>query len=266
MTTARRVDGVDISHYQAGALDLAAAKRAGVRWLFHKATEGTSYKDPGYGQRRAQAKAAGLPFGAYHFARPSGGAADGIAEAKFFLSYAKPVPGDMRPMLDLEVNGGLGQSALTAWVGAFVGEVHRVTGQAPFIYTHFNLDRHFDCPLWVARYSNANAAPVVPKPWASWAVWQFSNGVYGAPTSVPGLGHVDLNTMNGDPAHLTQTFRLPLPATAPAAATTRGRNVDAALAAGRKAAAQNTGHPLKLAKIRAALRALRSIKPRRTTR
>jgi lysozyme len=70
MTAPMRVDGVDISHHQNGKLDLARAKKAGVKFLYHKATEGETYKDPNYDKRRAEAKAAGIPFGGYHFARP----------------------------------------------------------------------------------------------------------------------------------------------------------------------------------------------------
>lgn len=231
MTTPLRVDGVDISNYQTGALDLAAAKRAGVRWVFHKATEGTTYRDPWYPKRRAQAKAAGVPFGAYHFARPSGGAADGLAEAKFFLAYATPAPGDMRPMLDFEdsVVQGWSSAQRTAWVGGFVNEVKRQTGQAPFIYLRsgFDLDDHFDCPLWVPAYSDANTQPRIPRPWKRHTVWQFSDGRYGNPNSATGFGHVDLNTMNGDPVALTQAFRLPTAQPTPTSPKPQERPVSA---------------------------------------
>jgi len=201
-----RIDGVDISHWQAGALDFGKAQAAGVRWVYHKCTEGTGYTDDRYSGRRAEVGKAGLPFGAYHFARPA--SSGGKAQALFFLSKAKPVAGDMRPMLDLEDQGGLSRAALTAWVGAFVVECVAQTGVAPFIYTPFDLDKTFDCPLWTARYNDANAAPKIPAPWKSYTVHQFSNGVNGRPNTVAGLGNVDLNTMAGDPAELTRTFTL----------------------------------------------------------
>lgn len=206
MTTPLRVDWIDLSNWQKGTFDFHAAKQAGLKGVFHKATEGTGYKDGNYGLRRAQVHDAGLPFGAYHFARPA--VSDGKTQARYFLSFAKPHRGDLRPMLDLEDNGGKSITALTAWVGDFVAECVAQTGAPPFIYTKFNLARHFNCPLWTARYSNTNGAPYVAHPWKTYTVWQFSNGVYGWPNSEPGVGHVDLNTLNGDPAKLTAIFTL----------------------------------------------------------
>lgn len=215
--SAARIDGVDISHWQAGRLDFAKAKRAGVRFVFHKATEGTDYVDPLHDRRRSEVAKAGVPFGAYHFARPS--RSSGRAQARHFLAVAKPRPGDMRPALDLEDTGGLGRAALTSWVGEFVDECRRATGQPPIIYTNFALDRNFDCPRWAARYSNAMAAPNAAHPWPSWTVWQFSNGVFGHPNTVAGIGACDLNTLNtDDPAGLVRALQLPVAGKTPAKA------------------------------------------------
>ena len=96
MTTKPKiVHGADISHHQTQTLDLKAAMKAGLQWLYHKATEGDTMVDDHYKARRALAKKAGLPFGAYHFARPE--KSDAVAEAKRFLKVAAPVPGDLRP-------------------------------------------------------------------------------------------------------------------------------------------------------------------------
>lgn len=183
------VHGVDISHHQAGALDLVGAKRRGLRWLYHKATEGTSLKDANYGRRRAEAARAGLPFGAYHFARADRG--DAVAEARFFLDYADPKPGDLRPALDLETMEGLTLTQIREWARQFIAEVRRVTGHSPIVYTPYDLGSADDgCLLWRPRYNNTNTPPVLP-----WDIWQFSNGVYGVPHEVAGIGRVDLNVM-----------------------------------------------------------------------
>lgn len=220
MANAARIDGADISHWQSGTLDMAKAKKNGVKWLFHKATEGTTYKDPNYAKRRAEAKQAGLPFGAYHFAKANSSVA---AQAKHFLATASPQPGDMRPMLDFEESAFASWTPAkrTAWVKEFVTAVQKATGVPPFIYTPFDLTDTFNCPLWVARYSDAMNPPVVRKPWKTWTVWQFSNGQYGNPKSVPGLGNVDLNTVNMDPAKFVKTFTLAKPAPPKPAKKTR---------------------------------------------
>lgn len=185
MTKAMRVDGSDISHHQS-SVNLKVAERAGLKFLYHKATEGTSMRDSQYGRRRGEASAAGLPFGAYHFASPDGG--DAVAEAKAFLAYAKPKPGDLVPCLDFEQMGRLkGMDAARTWAIAFSKEVKKQVGVLPVLYCPWNLG--LQNLRWVPRYNDSNTPPTIP-----WDIWQFSNGVLGVPDTYPGLGHVDLNT------------------------------------------------------------------------
>lgn len=188
-----RIDGADLSHWQSGTLNWGSAKKAGLKFVYHKATESTTYKDPLYGKRRAEAKAAGVAFGAYHFARPT--KTNAKAEAQWFLAAAKPAKGDLRPALDLEVNkSGLSQADLTKWVSVFVSVVKAATGAVPVLYTPFDLDDTFGCILWRPRYNKDNmvagkfAPPALP-----WDIWQFSNGVLGSPNSLAGFGNCDLN-------------------------------------------------------------------------
>jgi lysozyme len=194
MTKPLRIDGVDISHYQSGKIDWAAAKKAGVKFVFHKATQDDDYADDRYSARRKELKAAGLPFGAYHFAEPAKG--DAAEEAKHFLELAKPAPGDLRPVLDLEENDhNLSRADLTRWVGTWVATVKKAVGVSPIIYTSYDLDDTFGCLLWQPRYNDTNTPPETASPWKRWDIWQFSNGQYGVPNSVPGVGHCDINHM-----------------------------------------------------------------------
>lgn len=184
-----RVDGVDISHHQGGSIDYTAAKRAGVRWLYHKATEGATYVDPNYTRRRTEAKAAGIPFGAYHFARAEVG--DAETEARAFLDVAKPRIGDLRPVLDLETTEGLTIAQRRTWAETWIKVVTAATGVKPIVYTPYDLGAAVQgCLIWRPRYGDGNVQPVL-----AWDIWQFSNGVYGKPDQVAGFGHVDLNVM-----------------------------------------------------------------------
>lgn len=186
-----RVDGVDISHHQDGTINYAAAKTAGVKWMYHKATEGASYVDPNYTRRREEARKAGIPFGAYHFARAAVG--DAESEARAFLAYATPKPGDLRPALDLETTEGLSLAQLRTWAGTWVRVVEKATGAKPIVYTPYDLgDAVKGCLIWRPRYNDDNRPPDL-----RWDIWQFSNGVLGKPDLVAGFGHVDLNTMRG---------------------------------------------------------------------
>ena len=66
--------------------------------LIAKATEGTSFLDSTYGAHRAAARGCRIVFGAYHFLH-----ADSYGDqAEYFLRYAKPVRGDLQPIVDAE--------------------------------------------------------------------------------------------------------------------------------------------------------------------
>lgn len=185
-TTPRRIDGVDLSHHNTVTSDgLAKAKAAGVRFVYHKATEGAGYVDPTYAVRRALARVAGIPFGAYHFARPARG--DAGQEAHHFLKIAKPAKGDLAPCLDLETTEGLTMAELRAWAAEWVAVVRKATGVEPVIYSPWDLGTKG--LRWRPRYNATNTPPVL-----AWDLWQFSNGAAGVPSTVAGLGRVDLNT------------------------------------------------------------------------
>lgn len=192
-----RIDGVDLSHYQAGlVIDWPEAKKAGVKFVYHKATESTTWTDPSYPKRRAEAKKNGVLFGAYHFARPAVGNAE--SEAKAFLAYASPVRGDLAPALDLEVNDNhMSEDELSTWVATWFKSVFAHTGvERGVLYTHFNLThKPKGVHLWASRYNNDNRPPVVPSPFLGWRIWQFSDGKFGNPSVVPGVGRVDIDTL-----------------------------------------------------------------------
>src|SRR6266540_3836127 len=84
------------------------------------------------------AAAAGLVFGAYHFARPDLHPNDPTGEADYFVDTAQLGPGNIVPVLDLERSGDLTQAQLTAWILAWLGEVTARTGVRPMVYTSPN--------------------------------------------------------------------------------------------------------------------------------
>lgn len=192
MTTPLPIHGVDISHYQGGTIDWKKAKDAGVRFVFHKATQGATYQDPNYGKRRSEVHDAGLIWGAYHYLE------DGNAtlQARHFMNYAKLRAGNLWPVLDYEADG-----LVTSQFADFLDECKRLGAPGVILYTYTSKapSRSFKMPLWLARYSNTNLAPEVPSAWADTGYWmhQFSDGVYGLPHSVPGIGNCDINTLHG---------------------------------------------------------------------
>src|SRR5262245_45818946 len=87
---------IDLSHHNT-VTSFKSIKGAGILGVIHKATQGTSYVDPTYKGRMAEALAAGLCWGAYHFLTEAP-AADQMA---WFLKNAG-LPNGSRIVLDYE--------------------------------------------------------------------------------------------------------------------------------------------------------------------
>lgn len=91
--------GVDVANYQKG-LKVTQLKDQGYGFLIAKATEGRGVKDPSYRRFLAEAKAAGVPFAAYHFLRSDSSIAAQVANLAAQIGD-KSVP----VMIDCEVAG-----------------------------------------------------------------------------------------------------------------------------------------------------------------
>ena len=201
--------GIDVSTWN-GSIRWAKVAGAGYRFAFGKATEGTAYNDQTYTANRNGSESAGLVFGAYHFARPAGGdlanaTASAISQANHFLAVAAPQPGELPPVLDLEVTGKLPQSRLLVWTLAWLDQIYARTGVEPFLYTSpnfwkLNLGNSTvaaigGTPLWVAHWTTASQPLVPAQNWngVGWTFWQWTNCV-----TVPGITHCsDADRMNG---------------------------------------------------------------------
>jgi GH25 family lysozyme M1 (1,4-beta-N-acetylmuramidase) len=227
-----RATGIDVSNWN-GSINWSRVAHAGYRFAFGKATEGTGYVDQTYTPNRNGSEAAGLVFGAYHFAKPAGATlaaatASAIAQANHFLAVAGPQPGELPPVLDLEVTGNLPQQRLLAWTLAWLGQVDARTGVEPFLYTSplFWKGRLGDSTaaaaagtgLWIAHWTSKTAPLVPAQNWNGdgWQFWQWTDCV-----SVPGIQHcADGDRMNGpDPVAVAiEPFPLgpPLLSTPPA--------------------------------------------------
>jgi Tol biopolymer transport system component len=202
--TAPMFQGIDVSHWQ-GTIDFDAVAADGIRFAFAKASEGTDYEDPNYATNRANAGAAGLAFGAYHYAQPSSSTGDAVDEADHFVDTAQPESGDLLPVIDLEDSGGLSDSKLTDWLWDYLDEVLARTGVHALIYTSpsFWEDHLGDTDefanggyslLWIAHWFAPT--PTVPgNNWGGhgWTFWQNSDC-----THVDGItGCVDSDVFNG---------------------------------------------------------------------
>ncbi|MEU9337576.1 lysozyme [Streptomyces sp. NPDC048290] len=183
--------GHDVSSYQKD-VDWRSARAKGARFVYVKATESVSYRNPYFGRQYDGARGAGLVRGAYHFALPD--RSSGAAQARYFVRNGGDWRADgwtLPPALDLEGDPygakrrcyGMSAARMTGWIWAFSDEVRRLTGRRPVIYTTARwwnactkrstafADDH---PLWVARYG-ARSAGELPAGWARWTFWQYAD-------------------------------------------------------------------------------------------
>jgi lysozyme len=197
MTTTNAV--VDLSHFNAVS-SFETVKADGIVGVIHKATQGTSMVDSKYHTRRAEALAAGLWWGAYHFGV---GGEDGAAQARYFLSVVQPGPTDLLA-LDLEQNPS-GASMSLAEAEEFVKYVEAETGRWPGLYggSYIKelLGNNKETPLAFCWFWLSEYGPVpkeLPAAWKTWTMWQYTDGQAGPPPhSVSGIGNCDRDLFNG---------------------------------------------------------------------
>lgn len=196
---------IDVSKWQ-GKILWDQVKQSGVSAVYVRASQGVGYTDPLEAVDVAGANAVHLPTGLYHFCTMEHPA---YAEANHFCDVMDATPGEtLRPMMDVEVDGGLSATALVDWIDKFVQTVKGRGYTAPLFYTNLTVLAKVrsagwhplpDCRLWIARYSGQVDDPDVdPTPFGEWALWQWT-----ASGDVQGIdGHVDLDWFCGTLAEL----------------------------------------------------------------
>jgi lysozyme len=201
-------DGVvDISHHQR-TVDCQVIRAAGIVAVIHKATEGATFRDPAYAERRAAARAAGLLWGSYHYA----GTAEAALQVEAYLDHARP---EARDLVCLDYEAGLAGDVMQPGdLLRFVTLIHARLGRWPVLYGGRLLARAAAepdaallalCPLWLARYGET--PPDVPPPWSRWTLWQYTDGIDGPePREVPGIGRCDRDRFNGTCEELLATW------------------------------------------------------------
>src|SRR5512134_1042315 len=94
------VPGIDVSYWDAG-IDWPKVRATGQRFVFVKATESTTYKDPTFDDNWFVAKSAGVLRGVYHSFLCI---VDAKKQADYFIDYVESISdlGELPPVLDLE--------------------------------------------------------------------------------------------------------------------------------------------------------------------
>jgi fibronectin-binding autotransporter adhesin len=230
---AQRPLGIDVSSYQE-TINWTSVKGAGITFAWAKATEGLSYIDAYFTGNEANAKAAGVLIGAYHFAHPELhiGSAGADQEAAYFWNEAGSYINTngnsyLMPVLDFEqdvTNASPAYTAatLSAWVNEWCQDIVNY-GKAngvvvvPVVYTYTSYaagtsghgpglnSTVTQWPLWMASPNGESAqtgAPSATSPWSTWDVWQYGQADIAGITT----GVVDEDVFNGTAAALTNTL------------------------------------------------------------
>ena len=172
--------GTDVSHWQS-AVDWSDWAGRGYKFTYIKATEGATWVDPMYFTHKANAEGQGLIIGPYHYFRA---AFDGIIQARNFNTYAG-MGGKLPPAVDVERRNNLGfsQALFAQRLRDCLLKCEELFQRRPIIYTSKsmweelvgNVSWAADYDLWVAHYSTASTAPLLPNGWTNWAVWQYTS-------------------------------------------------------------------------------------------
>ncbi|MGW6754694.1 lysozyme [Streptomyces sp. NPDC055006] len=211
-SAAGEAKGHDVSSHQKN-VNWQKAKSKGSRFVYVKATESTTYRNPYFDQQYDGARGAGIIRGAYHFAFPN--KSSGRTQASYFVRNGGAWRADgwtLPPALDIEYNPysskkcyGLSKAKMISWIRSFSDEVRRRTGRRPVIYTNYRWWKNCtgnstafagNHALWLAHYDESAGA--LPSGWPYWTFWQYDNS-----GGLPG----DQNLFNGSQAQLRRFAR-----------------------------------------------------------
>lgn len=195
--------GIDVSHYS-GTINWSKVKKSRhpIKFVFIRATMGSNGKDRQFIQNWQQASSSGYVRGAYHYYRPG---EDPALQFRNFARNVKLLPGDFRPVLDIERAGNMPNEKLRAGVKEWLKLAEDKYGVKPIVYTGLSFyKKHFkghlnEYPLWIAAYDGEHRLGDL-----KWTMHQFTDKL-----SVAGIAeYVDGNNFSGSLQDLN-LLRLP---------------------------------------------------------
>jgi len=180
------IKGIDISHFN--RLVNWDELSTEVSFVYCKASQGKSFKDPMFLNNFQHAEKAKILYGAYHFLTFQNATAQD--QVKNFLDcgvdFSKP--GLLPPVLDVEwqvpdtLNPYIlnNRAACVQLVKNWLTGVTAETGRVPIIYTNRIFWQNFmgnpsgfeNYPLWISAYQPT--PPMLPPGWSEYTFWQYS--------------------------------------------------------------------------------------------
>lgn len=195
------VRGIDVSRHN-GMMNLDAAARDGVDFVFIKASEGVLLRDENFQINYEKAGHAGLKRGAYHYFRFD---KDGIEQARNFLGAIGNKKLELGVALDIEDHGnatGVPREEINRRLSDMV-EYLILKGYRVMFYTNrdgyekYLMNEYPGHPLWICHFSETPFD-------ADWTFWQYDH--HG---KIKGIsGDVDLNVFIGSRDDWNQYLRI----------------------------------------------------------
>jgi len=192
---------LDISHWQTIS-SMADIKAGGIAAVIIKCTQGTTYVDPTFKQRYADAIKAGLPVSTYHYLDAGKDVAQQMA---FYLKKLNPRQGE-RVCIDFEDEGSTLSDLknavqyilsarpdlqITVYSGHLIKDV--LGGKRDALLAD-------NTSLWIAHYTTAQSPTWPTATWPGWALWQYTDK--GKAKGIE--GNVDTNRFNGSDANIAK--------------------------------------------------------------
>ena len=187
------IAGIDVSNHN-GDIDFDKVRDDNYQFVFIKATEGKTYRDPAFVTNHRLARDAGLKVGAYHFFRKN---RTGQEQADNLLGAIQGKELDLPLVIDLEDDWGNGATVSRETTVKRVMDminILRDKGYSVMIYS--NLDGYekyykdllMDCDLWLCSFTSPDLLPQLPH-----VIQQYSHE-----GRIEGVnGKVDLNVYRG---------------------------------------------------------------------
>ena len=202
-----RTRGIDVSKYQGNINWTKVAKDSTIKFVYIKATEGTSIQDPMYRANIAKAKKAGLLVGSYHLYSSKTTAYQQMANIR---SVIKKKEQDLIPVLDIE--GHHSGRLYMERVDKLLELMEKEYGVKPMIYTsekvyklHFSSKKYAKYHIFIANYRGT--------PTVRYTLWQYTET--GRLSGI--AGNVDFSRFNRN--HSLSDIKMPKPKKAAAATT-----------------------------------------------
>lgn len=205
--------GIDINEYTQDVNFNVLATKIDFLYLRSSGSGTGRFRiDKRFFEYAADARAFGIPVGAYHFGVPSYDLTDADRQCDDFINvlqegFGNKDYGDLFPVIDIETptDNSISTTTLVNWIDRFRKRFERKTRRTLMLYTgsfFISLYNNFyipgkgyplkTMPLWIAMYTKIAGNPPYPEDqggWKKWRIWQFSEDL-----TVQGVGNpVDAN-------------------------------------------------------------------------